>query len=65
MKNESVDAKWNMFQQRLIGIMDSCMPHKFIIPHAKRQDFSAVTGGGWQIVKKIKIKSGNQKKNNK
>ena len=35
MKNESVDAKWNMFQQRLIGIMDSCMPHKFIIPHAK------------------------------
>ena len=32
MKNESVDAKWNMFQQRLIGIMDSCMPHKFIIP---------------------------------
>ena len=21
MKNESVDAKWNMFQQRLIGIM--------------------------------------------
>ena len=35
MKNESVDAKWNMFQQRLIGIMDSCMPHKSIIPHAK------------------------------
>ena len=35
MKNQSVDAKCNMFQQRLIGIMDSCMPHKFIIPHAK------------------------------
>ena len=33
MKNESVDAKWNMFQQRLTGIMtimDCCMPHKFI-----------------------------------
>ena len=32
MKNESVDAKWNMFQQRLTGIMtimDCCMPHKF------------------------------------
>ena len=35
MKNVSVNAKWSMFQQRLIGIMDSCMPHKFIIPHAK------------------------------
>ena len=33
MKNESVDVKWNMFQQRLTGIMtimDCCMPHKFI-----------------------------------
>ena len=29
MKNESVDAKWNIFQQRLTGIMDSCIPHKF------------------------------------
>ena len=29
MKNESVDAKWNMFEQRLTGIMDSCIPHKF------------------------------------
>ena len=29
MKNESVDAKWNMFQHRLTGIMDSCIPHKF------------------------------------
>lgn len=29
MKNESVDAKWNMFQYRLTGIMDSCIPHKF------------------------------------
>ena len=32
MKNESVDAKWNMFQLRLTGIMtimDCCMPHKF------------------------------------
>jgi len=29
MKNESVDAKWNMFQDRLTGIMDSCIPYKF------------------------------------
>ena len=29
IKNESVDAKWNMFQQRLTGIMDFCIPHKF------------------------------------
>ena len=32
MKNESVDAKWNMFQQRLTGIMDSCIPHKYLMP---------------------------------
>ena len=31
-KNESVDAKWNMFQQRLIGIMDSCIPHMYLMP---------------------------------
>ena len=29
VKNESVDAKWNMFQQRLTRIMDYCIPHKF------------------------------------
>ena len=29
IKNESVDAKWIMFQERLTGIMYSCMPHKF------------------------------------
>ena len=27
MKNESVNTKWNLFQQRLTGIMDSCIPH--------------------------------------
>lgn len=30
MKNVSVDAKWNVFQHRLTGIMDSCissLPH--------------------------------------
>ena len=31
-KNESVNAKWNMFQQRLIGIMDSCIPHMYLMP---------------------------------
>ena len=33
MKNESEDAKWNMFQHRLTGIMDSCIPHKFTTSH--------------------------------
>ena len=32
MKNEPVDAKWNLFQQRLTGIMDSCIPHKYLTP---------------------------------
>ena len=35
MKKESVDAKWNMFQHRLTGIMDSCIPHKFTTYQAK------------------------------
>ena len=32
MKNESVVAEWNMFQQRLTGIMDSCIPFKYLMP---------------------------------
>ena len=28
LKNESVETKWNVFQQRIRSIMDSCIPHK-------------------------------------
>lgn len=28
-ETESIDTKWNMFQQRITEIMDSCIPHKF------------------------------------
>ena len=27
--HKSVESKWNMFQQRITGIMDSCIPYKF------------------------------------
>ena len=29
MIHESVEAKWNMFQEKITEIMDTCIPHKF------------------------------------
>ena len=71
MKNESVDAKWNMFQQRLTGIMtimDCCMPHKFITSRHNLPGFNRSLR--WQTTKKQKLynrgkKSGRQSDWNK